>query len=66
MTLTPLVCKSKHYELVIASIPALPQNEMIQHGGFLMAMGLNEHLANLGKLESFDFLKKKKANYDRL
>ena len=31
-----------------------------------MAMGMNRYLANLGKLESFDYLKKKKANYDRL
>ena len=28
----------------------------IEHGGFLMALGLNGHLANLGKLESFDYL----------
>ena len=54
-----LFCKRKQYELVVGSIPALHQNEMIQHGGFLMALDTNGHLANLGKLESFDYLNKK-------
>ena len=51
-------CNSKRYEQVVENIPALHQNNMIQHGGFLMAMGMNGHLANLGKLESFDYLRK--------
>jgi anaphase-promoting complex subunit 1 len=29
-----------------------------EHAGFLMALGLNGHLAKLGKLESFDYLMK--------
>ena len=28
----------------------------MEHGGFLMALGLNGHLSKLGKLESFDYL----------
>ena len=31
-------------------------NELVEHGGFLMALGLNGQLASLGKLESFDYL----------
>ena len=31
-------------------------NELVEHGGFLMALGLNGHLSKLGKLESFDYL----------
>ncbi len=31
-------------------------NDLVEHGGFLMALGLNGHLAKLGKLESFDYL----------
>ena len=31
-------------------------NELVEHGGFLMALGLNGQLAALGKLESFDYL----------
>ena len=31
-------------------------NDQVEHGGFLMALGLNGHLAKLGKLESFDYL----------
>ena len=31
-------------------------NELVEHGGFLMALGLNGQLATLGKLESFDYL----------
>ena len=31
-------------------------NDIVEHGGFLMALGLNGHLAKLGKLESFDYL----------
>ena len=35
-------------------------NELVEHGGFLMALGLNGHLSKLGKLESFDYLVKKR------
>jgi anaphase-promoting complex subunit 1 len=31
-------------------------NDLVEHGGFLMSLGLNGHLAKLGKLESFDYL----------
>jgi len=31
-------------------------NAQTEHAGFLMALGLNGHLAKLGKLESFDYL----------
>ena len=31
-------------------------NDLVEHGGLLMALGLNGHLAKLGKLESFDYL----------
>lgn len=31
-------------------------NDLVEHGGFLMALGLNGHLSKLGKLESFDYL----------
>ena len=31
-------------------------NELVEHGGFLMALGLNGQLGALGKLESFDYL----------
>ena len=31
-------------------------NDFVEHGGLLMALGLNGHLAKLGKLESFDYL----------
>eukprot|EP00092_Neocalanus_flemingeri_P027542 GFUD01029881.1.p1 GENE.GFUD01029881.1~~GFUD01029881.1.p1 ORF type:complete len:1834 (+),score=561.65 GFUD01029881.1:757-5502(+) len=33
-------------------------NAQTEHAGFLMALGLNGHLAKLGKLESFDYLMK--------
>ena len=38
-------------------------NELVEHGGFLMALGLNGHLSKLGKLESFDYLVISRKNY---
>lgn len=35
---------------------AVLPNDLVEHGGFLMALGLNGHLAKLGRLESFDYL----------
>ena len=35
----------------------------MEHGGFLMALGLNGHLSKLGKLESFDYLVRFKLDF---
>ena len=38
--------------------PNSSSNSLIEHAGFLMALGLAGHLGKLGKLESFDYMMK--------